>query len=142
VRDYASWPSLLWPVVALTVCLLPIVVWRLEPVLDHDREEAVADPAERRRVVLERQARTPEHAGDITMEMPDALMREHLASRLEGNPHADVGATLIIPKLDLPVQRRPDHMTERRDAIDRRDVPIQRHPDAADRLDRRNAGDE
>ena len=135
-RDYASWPSLLWPVVALIVCLLPIVVWRLEPVLDHDREEAVADPAERRRVVLERQARTPEHAGDITMEMPDALMREHLASRLEGNPHADVGATLIIPKLDLPAQRRPDHTTERRD------VPTQRHPDAADRPGRQNARDE
>jgi hypothetical protein len=93
VRDYASPASLLWPLVALVVCALPVLLWRLEPWLSR------ADtPAQ---VPVVRQAGTPDHAGDITMEIPGAL-----ALRRAGHPHDDVGATLIIPAPDVPAQRR------------------------------------
>jgi cellulose synthase/poly-beta-1,6-N-acetylglucosamine synthase-like glycosyltransferase len=100
VRGYASPAALLWPVAGLVICLLPLLLWRLEPVLNR---AAVQEEA-----FIPRQAGTPEHAGDITMEMPKALLHEHLAARVAGNPHDDVGATLIIPRVDVPTQRSGD----------------------------------
>lgn len=93
-RGYASPAALLWPAAGVVICVLPLALWRLEPVLNR-----AAPPA------IPRQAGTPDHAGDITMEMPKALLREHLAARVGGNPHDDVGATLIMPRVDLPSQR-------------------------------------
>jgi hypothetical protein len=101
VRDYASPASLLWPCVALLVCLAPLVLWRLDARLVHHQEP---DPA--RVVPRPRQAGTPEHAGDITMEIPRALLQERLAAREAGQQHEDVSATLIMPKVvDVPAQR-------------------------------------
>jgi cellulose synthase/poly-beta-1,6-N-acetylglucosamine synthase-like glycosyltransferase len=102
-RGYASPAALLWPLAGLVICALPLLLWRLDPVLNR---AAVTTQA-----FVPRQAGTPDHAGDITMEMPKALLREHLAARVAGNPHDDVGATLIMPRVDLPAQRsgRADH---------------------------------
>jgi Glycosyl transferase family group 2 len=94
VREYASPAALLWPLVALVVCVLPVLLWRLEPWL--------ADTGPRTQAPVVPQAGTPEHAGDITMEIPGALLKEHRA----GHPHDDVGATLIMPAVDMPGQRR------------------------------------
>ncbi|GAA1032983.1 cellulose synthase catalytic subunit [Virgisporangium ochraceum] len=104
VRGYASPAALLWPVTGLLICLLPLVLWRMEAVLNR---------AEAAEAFVPRQAGTPEHAGDITMEMPKALLREHLAARAGGNPHDDVGATLIMPRVDLPAQRSGNGATVR-----------------------------
>jgi cellulose synthase/poly-beta-1,6-N-acetylglucosamine synthase-like glycosyltransferase len=100
VRDYASPAALLWPLAALVVCVLPVLLWRLEPWLSRGTQAT----GKQVRVPVVRQAGTPEHAGDITMEMPAELLRERLERRRDGVlEHDDVGATLIIP---LPEQRR------------------------------------
>jgi hypothetical protein len=107
VRGYASPAALLWPLAALTVCVLPVLLWRLEPWLSR----GAAATGEQARVAIVRQAGTPEHAGDITMEMPAELLREHLARRRAGGvQHDDVAATLIIP---LPEQRRDSETLNR-----------------------------
>jgi cellulose synthase/poly-beta-1,6-N-acetylglucosamine synthase-like glycosyltransferase len=98
VREYASPAALLWPIAALAISALPVLLWRLEPWLS--RRDAASGAAE----AVVPQAGTPEHAGDITMEIPRALLSEHLALRQAGHQHDDVGATMIIP---LPDPRRP-----------------------------------
>ncbi|GAA4262223.1 cellulose synthase catalytic subunit [Dactylosporangium darangshiense] len=109
VRDYAAPASLLWPCVALVVCLLPLVLWRLDARLVRDQASAAALERQAdgwRRPAVVPQAGTPEHAGDITMEIPSALLKERLASRGSGQLE-DVGATIIMPKVnDVPSQRR------------------------------------
>jgi len=58
LRGYPNPATMLWPTVALIVCLTPILMWRIDV----------------RRLARERPAvqqfGTPEHAGDITMEHP------------------------------------------------------------------------
>jgi cellulose synthase/poly-beta-1,6-N-acetylglucosamine synthase-like glycosyltransferase len=101
VRDYASPAALMWPSVALLVCVAPVLLWRLDSRLV--RQET-RDP--RRKIPAQvRQAGTPEHAGDITMEIPRALLQERLAARDAGQQHEDVSATLIMPRIDVPAQR-------------------------------------
>jgi hypothetical protein len=91
----------MWPSVALLVCVAPVLLWRLDSRLV--RQET-RDP--RRKIPAQvRQAGTPEHAGDITMEIPRALLQERLAARDAGQQHEDVSATLIMPRIDVPAQR-------------------------------------
>lgn len=103
IRDYASLPSLLWPAVALSICLTPIVLWQGEVRRQRQPLPAVTetDPAPIR------QAGTPDHAGDITMEIPRALLAAHLAAREAAQQHEDVAATLILPRIDIPRQGGP-----------------------------------
>jgi cellulose synthase/poly-beta-1,6-N-acetylglucosamine synthase-like glycosyltransferase len=118
VREYAAPASLLWPCVALVVCLLPLVLWLLDARLVRDQARAAALEREadgRRRPAVVPQAGTPEHAGDITMEIPTALLKERLAARGSGQVE-DVGATIIMPKVnDVPSQRRPPRIEYRDD---------------------------
>jgi cellulose synthase/poly-beta-1,6-N-acetylglucosamine synthase-like glycosyltransferase len=102
LREYASPAALLWPCMSLLVCLAPIALWRYEVwkgVRRDDWPDLSTPPPVK-------QAGTPDHAGDITMEIPNGLLAEHLAAR-RGGQHADVGATLIFPRVvDLPGQRK------------------------------------
>ncbi|MDG4767737.1 glycosyltransferase family 2 protein [Solwaraspora sp. WMMD406] len=132
VRDYASLPSLLWPVVALLICLAPVVLWRrdrhpqrlaaaetstagsgsagspgTEPGGGGVAGAGVGDRARRPLAVPPWEARTPDHAGDITMEIPRELLDAHLASRAAGQQHDDVSATLILPRIEVPRQAGP-----------------------------------
>jgi len=72
--------------VALLVCLLPVVLWRRDlrlrsrpvPTVGDDDADAPVPVAE---------VRSPDRAGDITMEIPRALLAAHLASRsVDGQP--------------------------------------------------------
>ncbi|MFB9450483.1 glycosyltransferase family 2 protein [Dactylosporangium vinaceum] len=109
VRDYAAPASLLWPVVALLVCLLPLVLWRLDARLVRSQAKAVSldqSAAAKRQQPLP-QASTPHYSGDITMEIPRALLQERLAARGSGQ-HEDVGATIIMPKIPNEPQPKGD----------------------------------
>jgi cellulose synthase/poly-beta-1,6-N-acetylglucosamine synthase-like glycosyltransferase len=122
VRDYASPAALLWPGVALAVCLAPIVLWQRE--LRQERRRANPTRAPARKPVP--QAGTPEHAGDITMEIPRDLLEQHLAARkAAGQQHEDVSATIIMPRLEIPNQGRPPTVgrTEKRDRSPRTHPP-------------------
>ncbi|WP_433305039.1 glycosyltransferase family 2 protein [Actinoplanes sp. CA-030573] len=89
VRHYAGHAALLWPCTGLAVCLIPIALWRAAPWLAH-RSPAV-DTGE-----------APPHtgadgrprAGDITREIPKALLLERLQEgrRRESEERADVPA--------------------------------------------------
>ncbi|GIJ79882.1 Glycosyltransferase, catalytic subunit of cellulose synthase and poly-beta-1,6-N-acetylglucosamine synthase [Micromonospora phaseoli] len=86
VRDYASPAALLWPVVALLICLAPIALWRRDlrviasaPAGAPDRPDPVQE------------VRSPDRVGDITMEIPRVLRDAHLASRSTGAPRKDDG---------------------------------------------------
>jgi hypothetical protein len=72
VRHYASGAALLWPCTSLLVCAIPIAVWRLGPRLADPtvagRPFVVAAPAGL--------PPRPRHAGDITREIPKALLRQ------------------------------------------------------------------
>jgi len=105
VRGYASPAALLWPGAGIVICLLALLLWRLEPVLNRGEATEACVP---------RQAGTPEHAGDITMEIPREMLEKHLAERRARRQHEDVGATLIMPRVDAPV---PPENSERRRTV-------------------------
>ncbi|GAA0714783.1 glycosyltransferase family 2 protein [Dactylosporangium roseum] len=112
VREYAAVASLLWPSVALLVCLAPLILWRLDSRLVYHRRNDPRKAAQEPRVS---QAGTPDHAGDITMEIPRELLEERLRARQAGQPHEDVSATLIIPRVEgprIPQQRTDPAVTE------------------------------
>ncbi|BCJ59327.1 hypothetical protein Jiend_27490 [Micromonospora endophytica] len=73
VRDYASPAALLWPVVAVLICLAPIVLWR------RDLGRTAAKLAEQAGAIPE--VRSPDRVGDITMEIPRVLREAHEATR-------------------------------------------------------------
>ncbi len=96
VRHYASGAALLWPCTSLLVCAMPIVIWRLGPRL---ADPAVAD----RPFVVAAPAGLPpgpRHAGDITRELPKALIRQL---------DADAAAARSVPtqRINLP-ENTPD----------------------------------
>ncbi len=102
VRDYASPAALLWPCVSLLVCLAPVVLWRRE--LHHERRRAKVAATSAEPPV--RQAGTPDHAGDITKEIPPELLEQHRAERRAMKRYEDSGGTVIIPGIDVSAPRR------------------------------------
>ncbi|GGM80147.1 glycosyltransferase family 2 protein [Dactylosporangium sucinum] len=102
VREYSAPASLLWPSLALLVCVAPLVLWRLDSRLVYHQQQEPSRRRRRNRREAVPQAGTPEHAGDITMEIPRALLEERLRARQAGQQHEDVGATIIMPKIDAP----------------------------------------
>ncbi|GAA2621727.1 cellulose synthase catalytic subunit [Dactylosporangium fulvum] len=118
VREYAAVASLLWPSVALLVCLAPLILWRLDSRLVYRQRK---DPGKAAQEPQVHQAGTPDHAGDITMEIPRALLEERLKARQAGQPHEDVGATLIIPRIEGPlIPRQRDGSDSDRNSPDHR----------------------
>ncbi|MEV0727570.1 glycosyltransferase family 2 protein [Polymorphospora sp. NPDC050346] len=65
---HAAPAALLWPTVALLVSITPIVLWRRE--VWQSKRAGQARPA---------RPGTPDHAGDITMEIPKIVLQDELA---------------------------------------------------------------
>jgi cellulose synthase/poly-beta-1,6-N-acetylglucosamine synthase-like glycosyltransferase len=91
VLGYATPAVMLWPAVSLMVCLAPLVLWR--------RDRWLAVRSSRDGQVP--QAGTPEHAGDITMEIPKELLREYLSAH-----DAEAAPTVVLPRVTVPAPRR------------------------------------
>jgi cellulose synthase/poly-beta-1,6-N-acetylglucosamine synthase-like glycosyltransferase len=63
VLDYDSPAALMWPAVAVAICLAPLALWRRD----------VMRESRGKRKTTNREAGTPERAGDITMEFPSPV---------------------------------------------------------------------
>ncbi|WFE23922.1 glycosyltransferase family 2 protein [Solwaraspora sp. WMMD937] len=126
-RDYASLPSLLWPGVALLICLLPVALWRRDlrrrshPVPTGDSGSDGGPPT------IE-EVRGPDRAGDITMEIPRALLAAHLASRSVDDQPDDVSATMILPRIEVPRQAGPPAVEQTRPHAVEQTRPHDRSP--------------
>jgi hypothetical protein len=83
-----------------------VLLWRLEPWL---QGAAAMRDAPSAGATIVRQAGTPDHAGDITMEIPASLFAGRVAVRAAVNPHDEAGSTLVAARVEVPAQRRsPD----------------------------------
>jgi len=87
--------ALLWPLVALGVALSPLVLWRRE-VWHASRQVGSSVPL----------GRKPEHAGDITSEIPRIVLDRHLASQSAPRQRGDEPKAQPTPSQEQSVEQR------------------------------------
>ncbi|GAA4590339.1 cellulose synthase/poly-beta-1,6-N-acetylglucosamine synthase-like glycosyltransferase [Actinoplanes octamycinicus] len=82
IRHYAGGAALLWPCTSLLVCLLPIALCYAAPWLARNEAAALVEAP-----VPAGLPALPRHPGDITREIPKALLQQHLDSGGAPRPH-------------------------------------------------------